>query len=455
MAYHGATFPPNLDAISGLPGETMRLLTRTLSGVLPFFVAVSAGAQFAQYTTPGGPEGRPVDRKGQLATEVASARLRLGPLRVAPEISLKDVEYVKNLLGPATGATPSDFTATASGGFRAYLPTGPDVTWTGYVLPEYVWWQKERERRRLDGLYGLGLDAFWNRLTLQARAGSDAQQQVLTAEVPRLANARVEHVDGGADLRLTGAVSAFVTAGLLRQRALGDPLRDPFVAQLAGLDRDETVERAGLRWRPGNWLVGAGAEHSDVTFADRQPGAVNRSNSGTAPVLEVSREHGRLFFQADVAQRSLRAKQGAEFVKFDKTTGHLTVSYEITRTVELFGYLNRNLVYSVLPGYSYFDDLRHGASLHVKLGRRTWASVFGETGSLGYTAFVAGTPHRRDGLNSYGGSIGFQPLRGAVLGLQGSRTRFDSNLPGGGRTLTVLGLTVTLAAGQLPGAVAP
>jgi hypothetical protein len=451
MAYHGATFPRTLDVTSGLPGETMRLLTRFVSGVLLFLVAVSAGAQFTQYTTPGGPDGRPVDRKGELAAQVRSARLRLGAVRVAPEIALRDAEYVRNLLGAAGGSTPSDFTATVSGGLRAYLPTGPDVTWSAYVLPEYVWWQKQAARRRLDGLYGVGLDGFWNRLTVQAKAGSDAQQQVLTAEVPRLTNARTEHAEANVELRLTGAISVFVSGALQRQRALGNPQQDPFVALLAQLDRDEKVERAGFHWRPGNWLVGLGAEHSDVTFADRLPGAVNRSNSGTAPVLELSREHGRLFFQADVAQRSLTAKQGAAFVKFDKPTGHVTLSYEISRPVELFVYANRNLVYSLLPGYSYFDDLRHGASLHLQLGPRTKASLFGETGTLGYTTFAPGTPHRSDKLTSVGGSIGFNFFRGSVLGLAGSHTRYDSNLPGGGRTLDILGFTVTLAAGQLPG----
>ncbi len=428
----------------------MRLLTRFVSGVLLFLVAASAGAQFAQYTTPGGPTGRPIDRKGELAKRVASARLRLGPLRVAPEISLRDAEYVRNLLSGAGSTTPTDFTATVSGGFRAYLPTGPDVTWSGYALPEYVWWQKENARRRLDGLYGAGLDAFWNRLTVQAKAGSDAQQQILTSEVPRLTSARTDHGEASADLRLTGAISVFVSGGVLRQRALGDARKDPAVALLAELDRDETVERAGLRWRPGSWLVGLGAEHSDVTFANRQPGAVDRSNSGTAPVLELSREHGRLFFEADVAQRSLTAKQGAAFVKFDKPTGHVTLSYEIARPVEVFVYANRNLVYSLLPGYSYFDDLRHGASLHLQLGRRTKASVFGETGTLDYTTFAAGAARRNDKLTSYGGAIGFDLWRGAVLGLQGSHTRFDSNLPGGGRTLAVLGFTVSLTAGQPP-----
>lgn len=435
----------------------MRPLTRSIGGLslLLFLVASGSEAQFTQYTTPGGPAGRPVDRKGELAAAVAEARLRLGAVRVAPEISLQDVEYVRNLLGSAGAATPTDFTATVSGGFRAYLPTGPRATWTAYALPEYVWWQKEAGRRRLDGLYGAGLDAFFNRLTLQASAGSDAQQQVLTAEVPRLINARQDHAGGMAELRLTGAVDAFVSGTLIRQRTLGNPAKDPFAALLAELDRDESVVRAGLRWRPGSWLVGLGAEHSDVRFADRRPGAVDRSNQGTAPVLELGREHGRIFFQADIAQRSLTAKQGAAFAKFDKTTGHAAISFAVTPTAEIFVYGSRNLVYSLLADFSYFDDLRHGAALHVKFGRRTRGSLFVETGTLDYTAILPGAPHRKDDLTSYGGLVSFQLLRGAVLGLQGSHTQFTSNLPGAGRTLSTLGLTVTLAAGRPAGALVP
>ncbi|HLY80467.1 MAG TPA: hypothetical protein VKQ70_13880, partial [Caulobacteraceae bacterium] len=83
----------------------MRLLTRFVSSVLLLLVAVSAEAQFDQYTTPGGPAGRPADRKTELAKQVASARVKLGPVRVAPEISLKDVEYVQNLVGSAVSTT--------------------------------------------------------------------------------------------------------------------------------------------------------------------------------------------------------------------------------------------------------------------------------------------------------------------------------------------------------------
>jgi hypothetical protein len=432
----------------------MRPVTRSVIGLLWFLIAGGAKAQFAQYTAPGGPQGRPVDRKGALEKETESARLRLGPLRVAPTIALKDVAYIKNLLGQGSTA-PTDFTATLSGGARAYLRTGQRVYWTGYALPEYVYWQKETARRRLDGLYGAGVDGFWNRLTLRVAAGSDAAQQIITAEVPRPTHVRIAHFTTTAELRLTGAISSFVSGNYDQQRTLVNA-KDPLTEILAGLDRDDRVVRAGLRWRPGGgWVVGLAGERSDATFTDRGAGAIDRSNSGTAPVLELTRDHGRLFLHADVAQRALTGKQGAMFRKYDKTTGSVAVSYEITRNVEATAYANRNLVYSLLPDYFYFDDLRHGASLNVKLSERASVRVFGETGSLDYTAILPTVPRRRDDLTSFGGAVSLQVVRHAVVSLVGSSTRFNSNLPGANRSLDTLGITVTLAAGLPQSVVSP
>jgi hypothetical protein len=433
------------------------LLTQSCSATLLLLLfASSAGAQFTEYTTPGGPDGRPVDRKGELEKEATSARLHLGPVRIAPTIELKDVEYVRNLLGAEGTATPTDFTATVAGGVRLYLPAGTRAMWTAYALPEYVWWQKETDRRRFDGLYGVGFDGFFNRLTVQVAAGSDTQQAILTAELPTLSNVRQEHVAATVELQATAALYPFVSGEIQRETNLATA-GDPSTELLDALDHDERVERAGLRWRPApGWVVGAGAEHSDVTFDDRLPGVLNRSNAGTAPVLEFTRQGGKLFVQLDLAQRSLSATSGSSFAHYDKTTGHATVSYEITHATELFVYANRNLVYSLLPTYSYFDDLRHGVSLHVKLGARAKVSGFGETGSLGYTQApgVPG-PERHDDLVSYGGALSFDVTSGAVLSLVGSSTRFTSDLPGLGRSINTLGINFALAAGRPAGAVGP
>ena len=163
----------------------MRLPLRAfLTGLLCLCAGGTVWAQFDQYTTPGGPVGRPEDAKGRLAREVAAARYHLGPVRVAPTLGLKDLAYVKSIL--ATGQpAPADVTATVGGGVRLYLPTGTKVTFTAYALPEYVWWRTESERRRLNDRLGVGFHGFWNRLTVEGSGGRDEAQRIVQLLGPR------------------------------------------------------------------------------------------------------------------------------------------------------------------------------------------------------------------------------------------------------------------------------
>src|SRR5579863_825688 len=248
----------------------MRAVIRSVTGLLVLlsFWPCALRAQFDQYTAPGGPTGKPVDRKGALRKEVSDARWRLGPVYVDPLFGLKDVEYVRSLAGAGT-TIPPDLTATAVAGARAYLPTGPDVTWSGYGEPEYVWWDRQVAQRRFDGLYGMSVDGFWNRLTLNVDAASETQQQVASAEIPSLTNARTDHAGLSTELDLSGGLSLFMTGKIQKLTFLDGASSPPTLALLSPLDRQETTERAGLRWRPGRgWVVGIGAEHSDATFSE-------------------------------------------------------------------------------------------------------------------------------------------------------------------------------------------
>ena len=88
-----------------------------------FLLAGRAGAQF-QYT-----EEKPSNRKAAFDQTVQQARYQLGPVRLAPWATLHDVAYVRTLFSTAT-PVPTDLTATAGAGFRAYLRNGPKVTWS-------------------------------------------------------------------------------------------------------------------------------------------------------------------------------------------------------------------------------------------------------------------------------------------------------------------------------------
>jgi hypothetical protein len=422
-------------------GEIMRLkILSSMTFILSLYAA-AAGAQFLQYTPPGGPEEETETRRETLERDLQEARFHLGPVLWDPLITLRDVAYVRNFF--ATGdEPPDDFTATAGLGLRAFLRNGPKATWTARVLPEYVWWAKQPERRRLNGTYRLGFNGYFNRLTVEAEAGRQQQQEIVTPEVPIPVSTRRDGGEVLLELRLTGATSVFTAVSVDRQEVLAEDLSDIGFLQLAQLDREERVVRAGLRWRPREpWTIGLGAE---VSEADFDSGTLDRSNSGTAPVAEVRFDGNRLRVRADVAFRSLEAEQGALFLPYDRVTGGASVSLRAGQVLTPGVYFSRGLVYPLSPAYAYTEDERLGASLTISLGRRTQARAFAETGTQDYTAFSALTPQRQDDVSSYGGSFTFGLTRNLTLDIRAARSRYDANLPGGDRSYTTAGATINL-----------
>jgi len=451
MTYHGAdptTF--HSGALAGYGharrGEIMRLkigasMTLILCLTALCLMARSAGAQFLQYTPPGGPQEPSESRQNQLKRELELAIYRLGPVRVAPWATLRDIAYVSSLF--TTGERPpDDLTATVGAGFRAYLRNGSKATWTAQVLPEYVWWQRQSQRRQLNGRYLLGFYGYFNHLTLEVRAGREQQQQLVTPEVPVPVSSRRDGGEILSELELSGAFSIFAATSFNRQNHLVEDLGEPRLEGLRFLDREERIARAGVRWRPDPaWSVALGAERSQVDFVHS---ALDRSNTGTAPITQIRFQGRLLHFEVNAARRSLTARRGAQFVPYDKVTGDAQITLGSGTRLSATVYASQNLVYSLSPVYAYLDDQRLGTALSVALGRRTNGRIFVEGGRDDYTAF-AGAAARREDISSYGAGLNVALRRGISLGVQGVRSRFNSNLAGGDRTYSSVGATIHLS----------
>jgi hypothetical protein len=413
--------------------------------LLAFLPADDAGAQFLKYTPPGGPETPPESRREEIERQVEEARFRLGPVRIAPWATLRDVAYVRNFF--STGqAPPDDVTATAGIGFRAWLRNGRKAVWTLQALPEYVWWREQAERRQVNGRYLLAYYGFFNRLTLELQAGREQVQQIVTPEVPVPVSARTDGGELLAEVELSRALFAFAAAAVNRQENLVDDLTDPRTEGLALLDREERITRTGLRWRPREKLsLALGAERSEVEF-DR--GAIDRSNSGTAPIAEIRLAGRRLGFQASAAARSLEARRGGDFVPYDKVTGNAAFTLGTGGRLAATFYGSRDLVYALSSAYAYLDDERLGASLTIGFGQRSQSRFFAETGTNRFTAFAPGTPPRQDDVASYGASLTLALRRKLSFSLQAVRSEFDANVAGADRSYTAVGATVSLAGGR-------
>ncbi|HEY2295199.1 MAG TPA: hypothetical protein VGM86_31235 [Thermoanaerobaculia bacterium] len=424
---------------------TLILCLLALFGALVLTVDRAGAQSLVQYTPPGGPQEQPESRRELLERQIEAARYHLGPVHVAPWATLRDLAYVHNLYSAGQQLPPNDFTATVGAGFRAYLRNGSKATWIGQVLPEYVWWQKQDQRRQLNGRYLLGFAGYFNHLTLEVQAGRQQQQQIVTPEVPVPVSSRNDGGELLAELRLARSLSLFAVTSINRQNNLVDDLRDPRTGALRLLDREDRAERLGLRWRPERrWSFGVAGERTESDFTHQ--GAFDRSNSGTAPVVEARFRGNHLSFETEAADRSLTARREANLVPFHGVTGSaaVTVGGEHQRAAATL-YTSRNLVYSLSPLYPYFTDQRLGASLTVGVGQRTHGRVFVEGGRNDYTAFSAATPRRLEDVSSYGGTLTFELHRSLRLGIEGVRSHYDAHLPGESRTYTSIGATISLA----------
>jgi hypothetical protein len=413
-------------------------LTLSLAATVPL------SAQFAQYTPPGGGTDQPELRREAFAQAIESARWRLGPVRVEPWFGVRDFGFVDE--PEVAGAEDEGFRAlgTAGAGLRFYVPVGNKIVLAAHALPEYSWAEQD-ERSRLNGRYGVGAFFFWNRLTLQLSAGRTEELGILTSELLERNNQRRDELAAAAELEALGSLFLFAEVAERDYESLADPLDDPTGATLGRLDRRETLARSGVRWRsPRGWRFGLGLESSQVDFAD---GALDRSNAGEAPILEVVSPEGGVDASLQLAYRSLDPEPGSSFVAFDGVTGSfragLGKGYRVTPSV----HASRNLVYSLDGAGSYIESDRAGLSVSSRLTSRGQVSVFFEQGTDRYQGTTAVTLREED-QRAWGASVQWTLGRRLSIAAGYSSESYEPTGGGPERTLEVARIGLTLAGDQ-------
>jgi hypothetical protein len=428
----------------------MRSSLRILVAALPL-LAAPAAAQFSQYTAPGTLLGRPASKQGQLEKAVDEARWHLGPLRLAPWIGLRDAAWVTDVFAGSPGAEKPDFTVTLGAGLQGVLPMGPKTYLTLDALPEYVYWQKQSERRRLDGQYGLGLYGFFNRLTASAAVHRVEEQTIVSSEFQQRIHTRQESVDGSLELELRPSLYVFTSARRSRTTHLLDVAErnDPRIPSFEQLDREESVLRAGVELRPGDrFSIAAGVERSVADFLNA---ANDRSNSGVSPLLDLAWTEKHLQVQTSLVFRNLSARGGSRFTSFDGVSGQAQVTFTPRWRFSYALYGGRDLSYSLEGSYPWFEDNRYGAAVIARVGHDATVTVFGEQGTHDYASGVLAGPPRQDDFSAYGTNLRFPLRKRAELSMGLVHTRLDSAIPGFDQSLTVFraSLEISVFGGRL------
>lgn len=417
----------------------------TLALWLAALVPAASSAQFVQYLEPGSFNlGREATQE-DFETAMEEARWRLGRLYVDPWVGLRDLGWVDNVQGLSESRpTAADFTVTLGAGVRAYRPIGGEVIFAAHLLPEYVWWQDSTERRRLNGRYGAGFFGNLGRTGFEVTARRVDESRYFSREVEARVNSRDDRLDASVEVELGAGVSLFASGRLRQIESLTTD--EEGLEGIDVLDRDETLVRAGVRFRlAGDWVVGIGAEESETDFAAQ---IVDRSSSGTSPVVELGLESDVVRLEADVAFRDLEPTAGSLFEPYREATGRLRLGIKPTGRAELQLFADRNLVYSVDPRYTYFEDTAWGVGLLTSLGSSVSLRVFAQTGTDDFAA-VAAAPPRSDDFDSFGGSVrvGFGRV---TLEVSGARTRYESSVADFDRQITEIrtGLSIGRRSGS-------
>ena len=392
-----------------------------LTGILAFWVSSGpTAAQFRQYTPPGDLQGETTSRQKGLEEDVANARWKLGALRIQPELALRNLAYVDDVFVGSGGETVDDITASIAAGLRFYLPVGPKTTFSAYAVPEYVWWQDQEDRRRLNESYGLGIFTYFNRLSLELSGTSDERLSFATSEVEQQITDSSDVLGLDLDLILRRNLIFFVSASTSEFRYLIDEAEqdDPRIGAFDRLNRDEDLLRAGLRARfRGGWTLEVGAERSEATFLESEN---DLSNSGTSPYVGFNLTEGSWKIYADVFFRSLEAEEGAQFREFDETTGRIEVSLEVRPRLTLISTGNRNLTYSIAEGFTYALEDRITFAAELELSSRSSLTAFSETGEVDYTFGTSAVP-RRDDYTGWGSAPQDRPRPPGGASARGDR----------------------------------
>lgn len=422
-----------------------RAARRLVLAVVLLSSSKAAVAQFPQYIPPGSLGIPEVEERQQLEKSLGNAPWRLGPIRLQPHLVLRDVGYVDNVF--PSGRKVSDITATGGVGLKAYLPVGNKFTLAAHVLPEYVWWKRFTELSGWRHRSGLGAFAYFNRLSMELKYTNNDLLQYISHEFDGPGDITKDRLELNAEVEVGGSLAVFGGASRAEWKYDDNGFDEAFPDKLVLLDRTEDIARIGVKYKRQDGLqIGVGFEDTQVDFDTVRR---DRSNEGTGYVVTVAHTGSHIGAAADLVYREIQETNGSQFNDFKAWTGSGRVQYrsESRFGASLFG--NRQIVYSLAQGTSYFTDQRLGASFEMRMGWRTDLRAFVELGKDEYEPLAGNAQLRVDDFDTLG--VEFQmKLRETSTFLAGvARTTYDSNVNRFDRELTTIRATINFGGGFL------
>lgn len=386
-----------------------------------------------------------IPKRESLVAEAEAMRLRFGPLRVRPRLYVGNLGYTNNFYGEADDARSGDFTATVGGGANVLVPVSPTVFLKGSVVPTYIWYADNADRRAFGGTYEASALAYVSRLSFQLTGGAYSSVVNVSSEVEQPVEQSVLQGRLLAQWEVSGRTTLTGDVNLQRRRYGEGGLSAEELATVSSHDGTDTVWSVGVRRRVGaRLLVGLSYEQGDLAFVSA--GALRDARS-RGVLGSAFLDRGRLQTNVYGGYRDFQPTAGSSFTSYSGLSGGATVSYALTRLFSLTLLGRSNLVASLYENNAAFVERRGGATLGVRLKRADLLGAY-ELGVNDYPAESAqpggASAKRRDDVQTLRGTLRVKAWKHLRLTIDGSWSRYTSNLPGLDRSVFQLGTTVGL-----------
>jgi len=380
------------------------------------------------------PHARTIAPSEAIRQDLEDSRYHLGPMRIRPLFSLRDIGYDNNVLGTSLNQV-ADFRSTVGLGAHGILPVGSKMYLQGVLLPEYTWYKKLTDRRTFGGSYGVSLLGLFNRMSVEVGADSFRGPTILNSEQEQAVPGTRTHLYSRAEVEILKRLSVYGSGESQQQRytpVSDDPSQATAIRQI---ERDETAARGGLRYRFASYLdFSLGVEHTNTTFLT----GTDRDNHSEALILGVHYDRPRSFINLSVGSRTGKADHPGVFPNYSATTGSYYASHDLSAPIALDVYGHRGIAYSITGTNPYYLETRNGAGVTVAVGRRFALRGFGEGGSNAYPLpiLVGSTSVKRtDTALTAGGGVAFRLYRKVALSVLASDSRYTSNIAGNDRSI--------------------
>ena len=401
----------------------------------------------AQLPTDTVVQTRVVTPREEIDRAIADSRVRLGPIRLSPEISIREMTYDNNVYGTAENPT-GDFRATISAGFGLILPVTPDVFVRAGIFPAYTWYAELVERRFFGGSAGASFLVYANRLTVEGSGGASKDDVIFSTEAQGRVIQNLGTVRLGVEYRLLNRLFLYGEGQIQRFRFTG-PGAEVSTFDPSTTDRTARLVRAGLGYRWSEDVrVAVGYEETRAEFVSTPE---QYDNSTSAIIGTISYDKPRLKLDFSGGYREGGAIHGSAIRPFSGATGSTSASYSLLRALDLQAFASRNLSYGVSSPY--YISTRYGGGLLLKVGWRLRLQGLVFAGSDEYTTPTAlpdgQVVDRRDDVTGYGGALDFSFTPRIQMRFSATDSRYNSNVPGNDRSFFRWFVTLNLGGNLL------